>query len=148
MANVTITYSPIADESLRSADSIFAQFQAHNSYVESNVYENGTGNYGRSIYATNVCGWGKLLGLFPLASTPIKLAYMEQAIQEALAAEAAGQPVPSITVEIDSQEDLLWWKMITPNLEDQGFTFEIGAGGGATSPIVGEGQADFAVLTE
>lgn len=147
MATITITYTRDESESKRVADSIFAKYDGHNSYIDSDVYEEGTANYGKSIYATNVSGWGKLWGLLPLASTPIKLAYMEEAIQAAIEAEKAGQEVPSIVVEVESSSDLLWWKQMIPNLEDQGFTFDTGSAPEATLPIVGKGQADFAVLT-
>lgn len=139
MATVTITYTkPMAQ--IRDGDPIVRYFGAESSYVDSIPYDG-------SVYDTNVSGWGKLYGLLPLASTPIKLAYFEEAIMAAIEAENAGQQVPSISVEVESNNDLLWWNQMAPNLEDQGYTVSIG-GGGKAAPVVGEGQADFAVLSE
>lgn len=140
MATVTITYTkPMAQ--VRDGDPIVRYFDAESSYVDSIPYDG-------SVYDTNVSGWGKLYGLLPLASTPIKLAYLEEAVIAAVEAEAAGQEVPSITVEFEGNADLLWWKQMIPNLEEQGYTFELVETSPATTPVVGEGQADFAVLTE
>ena len=138
MATVTITYTkPVAQ--VRDGEPIVRFFGTEPSYVDSDPYEG-------SVYDTNVSGWGKLWGLLPLASSPIKLAYFEEAIMAAIEAEKAGQVVPSISVEVEGNNDLLWWKQMAPNLEEQGYT--VSEGGGASSPVVGEGQADFAVLTE
>ena len=141
MATVIITRDVPARENVREVHQIPRFFDPNSSYVDTSAYDG-------SVYATNVPGWGELWGLLPLASTPIKLAYLEQAIQAAVEAEAAGELIPSIEVEVTSQMGLLWWQQMIPNLADQGFTFEIETTAPETLPVVGQGQADFAVLAE
>lgn len=123
---VTIKYVGLPVDDVRYGMQIPAIFSPTGSYVDSNVYENGhegegDAAYGKSIYATNVDGWGKLFGLLPMASTPTKFAWFEMAIMQAIQAKEAGEEIPTVTVDIEDQNDKLWWLQMAPNFVGLGF---------------------------
>lgn len=123
----TIKYVGLPVEDVRQGMNIPAIFEPTGSYIDSNVYVNGhPDDYGKSIYATNVKGWGELYGLLPLASTPIKLAYFEMAVMESIKAQAAGEAIPTITVDIEDAQDKLWWLQMAPNFVGSGYYITVG----------------------
>ena len=142
MADVTIKYVGLPVDPVRQGMQIPAIFTPTASYVDSPVYTHGYPTdetdpaemeYGKSIYATNVEGWGKLFGLLPMASTPTKFAYFEMAIMQAIQAQEAGEEVPTITVPIEDEQDKLWWLQMAPNFVGQGFYITVdGVAFGAT----------------
>lgn len=135
----TIKYVGLPVDEVRLGMSIPAIFEPTGSYVDSDAYVNGhPDNYGKSIYATNVHGWGELYGLLPLASTPIKLAYFEMAVMESIKAQKAGQEIPVITVDIEDAQDKLWWLQMAPNFVSSGFLVTVGGKAFGADVVVNE----------
>ena len=123
----TIKYVGLPVDDVRMGMQIPALFVPTDSYVDSSVYVNGhPDDYGKSIYATNVYGWGDLPGLLPMASTPTKFAWFEMAIMESIKAQEAGEEIPTITVDIEDQDDELWWLQMAPNFVGSGFYITVG----------------------
>lgn len=132
---VTIIYKgPVVDE-IRQGMNIPRLFNPDNSYVDSPVYtegypnEKGVGDgksYGKSIYATNVDGWGKLPGLLPMAHTNVKFAQFERAVLAAVEAAKAGEENKGIKFDVEGYEEEIYWNQIARNMVDQGFYTKVG----------------------
>lgn len=128
---VKIIYNGLVVEDIREGMQIARYFEPTNSYVDSPVYTDGYPNadqvgdketYGKSIYATNVEGWGELKGLFPMKSTTTKFAQYERAILAAVAAKEKGEENTGITFEIDGYEDDIYWNQMGANMADRFYT--------------------------
>lgn len=137
MANiqVQIIYTGVLVDEIRKGAEIARYFAPNNSYVDTPVFTDGYPNeggvgdgnaYGKSIYATNVDGWGKLPGILPIASASVKLAQYERAIFAAKEAEEAGKKNEGIVFEIEGYEDEIYWNQIAANMVDQGFYSKVG----------------------
>ena len=133
--NVKIIYTGVVVDEVRDGEQIARYFAPNNSYVDTQVFTDGYANadavgdgksYGKSIYATNVDGWGTLPGLKPEASFNGKFAEFGMAIDAAIAAKAAGTENTGITFTIDGYEDELYWNKMAQNMIDQGFYIEVG----------------------
>lgn len=131
MATVKIIYTGITADIVRDGASIPRYFAPQNSYVDTPVFTEGYANsskvgdketYGKSIYATNVDGWGTLEGLSPMASTTTKFAQYERAYNAAVEAEAAGTENAGISFEITGYEDEIYWNQIAANMADRFYT--------------------------
>lgn len=132
---VTIIYTgPVADI-VRQGMEIARYFEPQNSYIDSAVYTEGYknedgvgdgGTYGRSIYATNVDGWGFLPGLLPMASTTTKFAQFERAVYAAIKAKAEDAENKGITFEVEGYEEEIYWCQIAVNMVDLGFYTKVG----------------------
>ena len=128
---VKIIYTgPVVDD-VRNGMQIARYFEPTNSYVDSPVFTDGYANaaavgdkktYGKSIYATNVDGWGKACGLLPMASTTTKFAQYERAAMAAAEAEKAGTENTGITFNIEGYEDEIYWNQIAANMADYFYT--------------------------
>ena len=133
MANITVKIiytGPVVDD-VRDGMEIARYFAPNNSYIDSPVYTDGyanedavgdKGTYGKSIYATNVPGWGKLEGLLPMASTTVKYAQYERAAMAAAEAAKAGTENTGITFEITDYEDEIYWNQIAANMTEYFYT--------------------------
>lgn len=135
MANVTIIYTGPVVEDIRQGMEIARYFAPNNSYVDSPVFTDGYANtegvgdglaYGKSIYATNVDGWGKLPGLLPMASSTTKFAQYERAVQAARKALEADEENTGITFEVDGYQEEIYWNQMAPHFVDQGFYTKVG----------------------
>lgn len=134
--NVTIIYNGSAAIVDREGESIFRYFAPNNSYVDTPVFTEGYPNddevgdgktYGKSIYATNVEGFGELNGLIPMASTNVIFAQYQRAIFAAKKAEEAGTTNTGITFSIgEDYKEEVYWNQIAPNMVDQGFYTKVG----------------------
>ena len=124
---VKIKYvGPVEDVIRNAPNQIPAIFEPTNSYVDTIPYVSGYSTYyGKSIYATNVDGWGKLAGLLPIASAPIKFAYFERAVIGAAQAKIEGTDIPVITVDAADAADTLWWTQMAPNFVGSGFYISV-----------------------
>lgn len=123
----TIKYVGLPVDDIRPGMPIPAIFLPNDSYVDTTAYVDGhPDDYGKSIYATNVNGWGGLPGLLPMASTPTKFAWFEMAVIESTKAQLAGEEIPTITVDIENQQDKLWWLQMAPNFVGSGFYITVG----------------------
>ncbi|MBQ2856557.1 MAG: hypothetical protein IJE78_05405 [Bacteroidaceae bacterium] len=133
--NVKIIYTgPIVD-AVRKGEEIARYFVPNNSYVDTPVFEQGYANegavgdknsYGKSIYATNVDGWGSCPGLLPIASASVKIAEFERAALAAAAAKEAGTANEGVSFQIEGYEDELYWNQISSQIYQQGFYIEVG----------------------
>lgn len=133
MASITVKIiynGPVVDD-VRNGAQIARYFAPQNSYVDTPVFTEGyansdavgdKGTYGKSIYATNVEGWGELLGLLPMASTTVKFAQYERARLAAAAAAEAGTENTGITFTIDGYEDEIYWNQMGANMAGYFYT--------------------------
>lgn len=132
---IKIIYNgPLADTD-RVGSSIFRMFEPTGSYIDSDVYTNGYANedgvgdgeaYGKSIYATNVEGWGELFGLLPMASSSVKIAQFERAIYVAFEAQESGAENEGVEFEVEGYEEELFWNQMAPHFVGQGFYIKVG----------------------
>lgn len=105
-------------------------FAPTNSYIDSPVYTEGyevgaeaaDKKYGKSIYATNVDGWGWLPGLLPMASTTVKFAQYERAAMAAFEAKQKDEKNEGITFEVEGYMEEIYWNQIAPHMVDFFFT--------------------------
>lgn len=132
---VTIIYGGPVQEIDRKGMEIARIFVPANSYVDSPVFTEGFTNdkaagdkatYGKSIYATNVVGWGELFGLLPMASTTTKFAQYERAVMAAFDAKQKGEANKGITFNIEGYEEDIYWNQIGANMVDLGFYTKVG----------------------
>lgn len=134
---VKIIYNGPTADIIRNGMEIARIFYPQSSYVDSPVYTQGhpvdagdaDKDYGKSIYATNVDGWGHLPGLLPMANTTTKFAQFERAVAEAAAAKAEGKDPEGIEFEVEGYEEEIYWDQMGKNLADQGFEVTIENGG-------------------
>ena len=124
--DIKILFKGPVDDSVREGLGI-ANCMAHTgSYVDTPVFQEGHGeDYGKSVYATNVKGWGRLKGLQPNHSAPVNFAYLDRAVAAAAEAEANGTENTGISITVDDKERL-WWEQMAPSLADQGFEISLG----------------------
>lgn len=145
MAAVTvkIIYTGAIVEDVRAGEQIARYFAPMNSYVDTDVMVKGYANanqvgdketYGKSIYATNVDGWGTLPGLLPNATTVDKITEFELAKKAAAKATAEGTANKGITFEIEGYEAELYWNQMAENIFRQGFYVEVGDNKYGTEP--------------
>lgn len=146
---VKIVYNgPVVDVD-RIGTPIYRLFVPNNSYIDTPVYTNGYDNadavgdgksYGKSIYATNVDGWGKLPGLLPMASTTTKFAQFERAVLAAFEAKQAGTKNTGITFEVEGYEEDIYWNQMAPNMVADGFYIKVGDKEYGEAPAETEGD--------
>jgi len=127
---IKIVYNGPVVDIIRNGMEIARIFTPNASYIDSDVYVNGLeveGSeaaeqiYGKSIYATNVEGWGSLPGLLPMASTTVPFAQFERAVAAAAAAKAAGTENAGVEFEVEGYKEELYWNQMADNMKDQGF---------------------------
>lgn len=151
MATVKIVYTGLVVDEIRPGMNIPRVFLPTSSYIDTPVftqgYENKDGvgdgqSYGKSIYATNVDGWGKLFGLLPMASATGKFAQFERAIMKAFKAEKEGTDNEGVTFEVEGYEDELYWNQIAANMVELGFYIEVGDEKYGEAPKASEGGSE------
>lgn len=127
---IKIVYNGPVVDIIRNGMEIARIFTPNASYIDSDVYVNGLeveGSeateqiYGKSIYATNVEGWGSLPGLLPMASTTVPFAQFERAVAAAAAAKAAGTENAGVEFKVEGYKEELYWNQMADNMKDQGF---------------------------
>ena len=132
---VKIIYTGAKFDEIRQGEQIARYFAPNNSYVDTPVFTKGYDNadsvgdgesYGRSIYATNVDGWGNCPGLIPDATTTNKFTEFEMAKRAAAKAKAEGTENVGVTFEIEGYEDQLYWNQMAANMFRDGFYIEVG----------------------
>lgn len=116
-------------------------FSPNGSYIDSPVYTEGypgveghtaadgeakDWTYGKSVYATNVAGWGNLPGLLPMAHTVTRFAQFERAVMIAAEAQKKGTTNEGISFEVEGYEEELYWNQMAANMADQQFYIEVG----------------------
>lgn len=123
---VTITYTGITKDAEQIVAPICRVFAPQKSYIDTDVYtqgvptENKITGYGKSVYATNVPGWGELTIPEPYASTSIPFPVPMAQFKVAMVGEDN-----KVTFEVDSYMEAFYYKQIGVALESQGFTVEV-----------------------
>lgn len=147
---VTIIYNGPVVELDRKGMEICRIFVPDNSYIDSPVFtagypnEEGLGNkeaYGKSIYATNVVGWGEFPGLLPMASTTTKFAQFERAVIAKFNAEAKGEANTGIEFDVEGYMEEIYWNQMAPHMVDFGFYIAVGENEYGTKPESNEQEA-------
>jgi hypothetical protein len=132
---VKIIYLGAKFDEVRQGEQIARYFYPNNSYVDTPVFTKGYANedavgdkesYGKSIYATNVDGWGNCPGLLPSASATNKFVQFERAILAAAEAKKSGAENTGISFEIEGYEDEIYWNQMAQNMYQDGFYIEVG----------------------
>ena len=131
---VKIIYNGPVVEIDRMGMEIARYFSPDNSYVDSPVYmqgypidaEEADKKYGKSIYATNVDGWGALPGLLPMANTTVKFAQFERAAMAKAEADMNDAENEGITFEIEGYEEEIYWNQMGANMAPLGFYTKVG----------------------
>ena len=125
---VTIKYVAPDQEACQVAMPIASIFQPCGSYVDSAVMVDGgpirdgeENIYGKSIYATNVNGWGEIEVKEPFASTsipmPVALAQFKLAVADAI--DGTGDGV--FTFDVEDYKEAVYYATIGEQMADQGF---------------------------
>lgn len=128
---VKITYLGVETDPERIAAPICRIFAPTNSYIDTVAYTEGYHNslttgdiadvYGKSIYATNVDGWGSLPEVEPFASTsipfPVPLAQFKMAV--------VGGTDNSVSFDVEDYKEAFYYMEVGKALEDQGFQVKV-----------------------
>jgi len=147
--NVKIVYTGRPLELDRAGADIPRIFTPDASYVDlpamTEGYENEKGvgdgeGYGKSIYATNVDGWGHLPGLLPMAHTSVPMAQFERAAMAAFEAMKKDEENKGIEFEVEGYREELYWNQIAPNMVEQGFYIQVGDKEYGKAPESSEGE--------
>ena len=129
--SIRITYRGVETDPDRIIAPICRIFKPDNSYVDTQVFTEGGPipgddvdakiKYGKSVYATNVDGWGRADSAEPFISTsipfPVPLAQFKLAM--------VGGTDHSVTIETDDYKEAFYYQQIGYALEDQGFEVEV-----------------------
>lgn len=130
--NVKITYKGIATSIEQIVAPICRIFEPDGSYIDSAVYTNGHGdNYGKSVYATNVDGFGNIEVKEPYASTsipfPVPLAQFKLAM---LSTQEDGEHHPYIEFTVEDYKEAFYYEEVGAALASQGFVVAV-----TTAPV-------------
>ena len=122
---VVITYKGVEPNPEIDVASICRLFKPDNAYIDMPAYTEGVPVgaedadkvSGKSVYATNVQGWGSIDVQEPYASTsipfPVPLAQFKLA--------AVGGEDQSVTIEVDDYKEAFYYQQLGEQLKDQGF---------------------------
>ena len=140
MYNVTIIYTGFNPlDMLESvADPICRLMQPTGSYIDSPAYVDGhpndlsgqTGEYGPSIYATNVAGDIVIPQQEPFASTSVPfstpLAQFKLAmVGEEVTGEGGNVTGHQVTFQVEDYKEAFYYKTLGAQMADQGFTVTV-----------------------
>ena len=141
MYNVLIKFTGVSSEDLFAnlSAQICSVFQPVNSYVDTPAYVEGypntgstgdAGEYGKSIYATNVDGWGNVPLMEPFASTSVPMTTALAQFKLAMVGEdlldddenVIGKKVEFLVIDY---KEAFYYKTLGVQLADQGFSVEV-----------------------
>ena len=148
---ITIDYFGVEVDEARIAAPICRLFAPKSSYVDLPVMQEGhplnaemqdgdTKDFGKSVYATNVDGWGKLDNPEPYASTsvpfPVPLAQFKVAM---VGSYDEDRKCHTVTFSTDDYKEAFYYQQMGEALKEQGFVVTVqggaeadaGAGAGA-----------------
>lgn len=141
MYNVLIKFTGVSSDELFAnlSNQICAVFRPVNSYVDTPAYSEGhpnsvsvgaTGEYGKSIYSTNVEGWGEVPVMEPFATTSIPmttaLAQFKLAmVGEDLLDDDDNVIGKKVEFQVEDYKEAFYYKTLGFQLADQGFTVEV-----------------------
>lgn len=141
---VTIIYSGIVGEIERDGAPIARMLQPTGSYVDLPVMTEGYVNtesvgdgegYGPSIYATNHDRLGNLPGIDPMGGYTGRFVQFAEAIRVAAESAETGDPNEGVTFDVDTLEDILYWKQMGRNMADRFYT-QVGDESFGTAPAL------------
>ena len=125
---IKITYKGIEPTPERISSSICSIFVPTSSYIDSEVYMEGgpVGDdpllYGKSVYATNVRGFGSIPMVEPYATMsipfPVPLAQFKLAV---VADDVDEEGFPYVEFEVDDYKEAFYYKEVGNAIADQGF---------------------------
>lgn len=124
---VTIKYKGVSGEVAIEPAPIARLWNPKGSYIDSAVYENGLeGVYGKSVYATNVEGWGEIAPVSPYDSTsipyPVALAQFKLAtVGEDLLNDDDEVIGKQVSFDVDDYKEAFFYKTLGEQMADQGF---------------------------
>lgn len=129
---VTIKYSAPKVEDAQVAMPISPIFTTDSSYVDSAVMVDGgpirnpeDKKYGKSIYATNVDGWGDIAVKEPFASASIPLPVALAQFKLAAADAVDGTADDGFTFDVEDYKEAVYYATIGEQLADQGFSVTV-----------------------
>lgn len=125
--NVKITYIGIAQDVERIADEICRIFIPNGSYIDSAVYTQGHGDdYGKSVYATNVSGFGSTEVKEPYASTSIPFSVpLAQFKLAVISTTEDAEGHPYIEFVVDDYKEAFYYEEVGAAIAEQGFKVEV-----------------------
>lgn len=125
---VIIKYTKPTKEADKVVASIFRYFAPMSSYIDTAVYEEGypvgeeTKVYGKSVYATNVDGFGEVGLIPPYNEVTVPVPFPGPMHYFTFATQAEdGQ----VKFTVDSWKDAMYYKEIGADLKDQGFDITV-----------------------
>ena len=149
---ITVTYTKPVAPAVNAYDQIMAIFQPTNSYVDTAAYTGATGDTvwsdkvvgdtditstrdagaasTKSIYSTNVPGWGTIEVPEFFKDThipfPLPLAqFIYDSIADAGIDGTGTTPSESVKFVVNSYEEAFFYAQLAKDMKDQGFTFVI-----------------------
>ena len=118
---VKITYTPPVAPEERDPLSICPVFNPDNSYVDSQAYTEGhEEDYGKSVFATNIKGWGSHEVPEPYASTGFPMTVPMAQFHAAVVGDSN-----VVEFEVEDHKEGLMYKTFGAQLADQGFKVEV-----------------------
>ena len=139
---IKITYKGVEADASSIVAPICRIYHPANSYIDTAVYTQGgpitkngqpadkigdvDPNYGKSVYATNVEGFGEIADpdLFATASIPFPIPLAQ--FKLAMVADAKdGEGHPQVTIETDDYKEAFYYQQVGLALADQGFVVEV-----------------------
>ena len=125
---VKIVYKGVEQEVDKLVAPICRCYLPANSYIDTPVYTEGhpvgeeTKDYGKSVYATNVDGFGEIPVQEPYATTSVPFSVaLAQFKVAAVADEKDENGFPFVEFEVDDYKEGFYYKSLGKELADQGF---------------------------
>lgn len=130
---VTITYNGVAKPELKFADPISALYCPTGSYIDSAVYTEGypvgaeeaDKKYGKSIYATNVDGFGNLAVKEPYATTSVPMSSPLAQFKLAVVGEETEEGGHKVEFDVEDYKEAFYYMQLGEQMADQGFAVEV-----------------------
>ena len=129
---VKITYMGVSAPEFEMSAPIADIFIPCGSYTRTPVFTEGypvgeeEKTYGKSVYATNVDGWGKLKVAEPFATTsfpfPVSLAQFKLAV---VSDDQDEEGNPYVEFDVEDYKEAFYYKEAGVQLADQGFAVEV-----------------------
>lgn len=125
---ITITYKGVEKEIEGKVVPICRYFSPDNSYIDTPVFKEGypqdadaaDKNYGKSVYATNVEGWGELGTKDPYDTTSIPMPVPMAQFKMAAMAEDN-----KFVFEVEDYREAMYYAELGRQMADQGFDIQV-----------------------
>lgn len=129
---VVIEYKPVEGLAEQFAMPVCGLYNPTSSYIDSAVYEDGhtvasenastlaKSTYGKSVYATNVEGFGEIAMPEPFATESIPMDGWAQ-FKLAMVQDEDNK----VTFDVEDYKEAFWYKTVGAQLVDRGFTVTV-----------------------